>query len=311
MTTVLEYENEAERERTWSHTVGISNRALGGDMGIDPYTKLPGTQEQAVGTGLAGVWGGHRFILTAKHVLDKATVSDLDFFVRQTPSLKTQHQSQVTMRDAVEPEPLKDRNATIHSCSWEDLAIVKLTDPDAFGPMVEYFDIGKSWSAVRKGVTVFGVGYPVSYGVALTNKIERGVVLPNQRVGNLVRRSIILWPVSFNGEVLPRPSNDAIKFKFRGFDSERHFLFPYEHTLHGYRPEGISGAAVWVLSKEHHQVWAPRFKFAGTCTSCNEKGDVEWVVKASTVRRFLTEVFGPIPKTKGRVSHSRPSVPRR
>jgi hypothetical protein len=136
------------------------------------------------------------------------------------------------------------------------------------------------------------------------------LVVPNQQVGDLVHRSIILSPVAFDGEVLPSPSKDEIKFKFPGFDSKRHYLFPYEHTLHGERPEGISGAAVWVLSKERHRVWAARFKFAGTCTACNEKGDVEWVVKASTVRRFLTEVFGPIPK-KGRVSRRRPSVPRR
>jgi hypothetical protein len=298
MTTLLEHETRAKTERMWSYTVGISNRALGGDIGIDPHTGLRGTQDQEVGTGLAGVWSGHRFILTAKHVLNKATVNDLDFFVRQKPSLSTQHQSQVTMQDAVEPEPLKDKNATIHFCSWEDLAIVKLTDLNAFGPMVEYFDIGKSWSAVRKDVTVFGLGYPVSYGVPLTNKVERGVVLPNQKVGNWVHRAIVLSPVSFGGKVLTRPSKDEIKFKFRGFDSKLHYLIPYEHTLRGYRPEGISGAAVWVLSKQRQRIWAARFEFAGTCTSCNEKGDVEWIVKASTVRRFLTEVLGPIPKRR-------------
>lgn len=310
MTTVLDQANAAALERLWTHTVGISNRALGGEMGTDPHTGLPGYEEQHTGTGLFGVWGGHRFILTAKHVLKKATVNDLDFFFRRTPSLETRHHSQVTMKDAEEPEPLADKKATIHPCSWEDLAIVKLTDPDAFGAMVEYFDIAKSWADPKKGETVSGVGYPVSYGIPLTNKVDRGVVLPNQRVGNVIRRSIILYPISFNGEVLPKPSKDEVKFKFKGFDSKRHFLIPYEHTLHGYRPEGISGAAVWVLSKERSRVWAARFRFAGTCTSCNEKGDIEWVVKASTVRRFLTEVFGPIPK-KGRVSHRRPSVPRR
>jgi hypothetical protein len=311
MTTVLDHANTAAMERVWTHTVGISNRALGGEVGTDPHTGLPGYEEQLTGTGLAGVWGEQRFILTAKHVLDKATVNDLDFFVRQTPSLKTRNQSQkVTMQDAGEPEPLADKNATIHACSWEDLAIVKLTDPDAFGPMVEYFDISESWSDPKKGETVSGVGYPVSYGVRLTNRVDRGVVLPSQRVGNLVRRAIILYPIAFNGEVLPKPRKDEVKFKFKGFDSERHFLIPYEHTLHGYRPEGISGVAVWVLSKERRRVWAARFKFAGTCTSCNEKGDIEYVVKASTVRRFLTEVFGPIPK-KASSPRRRPSVPSR
>jgi hypothetical protein len=66
---IEEYAERAARERFWSHTVGIINRALI-THGTDPRTGLRGSEESP-GMGVAGLWGERHFILTAKHVLEK------------------------------------------------------------------------------------------------------------------------------------------------------------------------------------------------------------------------------------------------
>jgi hypothetical protein len=50
---------------------------------------------------------------------------------------------------------------------------------------------------------------------------------------------------------------------------------------------------MWWESDQKQTVWRPNFKFAGICTACYKRGSVVQVVKASVVRRFLEEVFGP------------------
>ncbi|HWY20017.1 MAG TPA: hypothetical protein VNX26_02290 [Candidatus Acidoferrum sp.] len=176
---------------------------------------------------------------------------------------------------------LDDPKAVIHRCGWEDLAVVTL-QPNALGPMLEFFDIAASWVDPPLDELVCGVGYPVSYGV----RMEEG------RVGPITHKAILLSPTPFNGNVLPPPVGDELKFKFGGFNPDRHYLIPFEHAKEGKRPEGISGAAVWCQSAENHIVWTPRFKFAGVCTSCYKDGTVEQIVRASTVQQFLLEVFG-------------------
>jgi hypothetical protein len=277
--SIQKHAEHAAIERLWSHTVGIANRALA-EVGKDPDTGLQATEIEKPGTGVAGLWGTHYFIETAKHVLDAAKPSDLRFFVRQTGELKIKRASEVTVEDGNAAAPLNDQDAVIHRCEWEDIAIVAIR-PDALGNDLEFFDIANSWTDPTEGAIVSGVGYPLSHGVRF-----------GRRIGSHLHQSVLLSPTAFNGAVLPSPSSDDIKFKFVEFDSGRHYLIPYEHSKDGKRPEGISGAAVWMESDEKHPVWTPRFKFAGTCTCCYKKGTIEQVVKASAVCQFLTEVYG-------------------
>jgi hypothetical protein len=278
MGIINDNKESAARVRLWRHTIGITNRALS-TSGPDPLgTGLSATEEEKVGTGVAIVWGDCHFILTAKHVLDEANVSDLSFFVGQTGDLKTQRASEVTMQDAVVPVPLNDPEAVIHRCDWEDLAVLTIT-PDAFGPMLEFFDIGGSSIDPQEGETVAGVAYPVS----------NSVILDGGRIGSVIQRTVVLSPTPFGGAVLPSATG-----KYLGkFEPDRHYLIPYEPAKEGKHPRGISGAALWVESDEERIVWAPRFKFAGICTVCyGDGGLIEQIVRASVVREFLLEAFG-------------------
>jgi hypothetical protein len=276
----------AANERIWSHTVGIENRALV-TRGTDPATGLRTTELASPGTGVAGVWGEHHFLVTARHVLDNAQVSDLKFFVRQAGELKSKLVSEVTINDAVVGAPLNDSKAGIYRCNWEDLALLAVRS-DALGPNLEFFDLRNSCTDPSPGDRVTGVGYPVSNGV-----------LFQQRMGSSLRKAVLLTPVPFSAVVLPDPSADELRFKYPSCVLSKHYLIPYEQARQGMHPGGISGAAVWVEAAEHTRLWAARFHFAGICTSCYRDGTIEQVVKASIVRRFLTEVFGdpgPVPQ---------------
>ncbi len=263
----------ASVERLFSHTVGIANRALA-CRGKDPSSGLPAFEHEAPGTGVAVRWGDHRFILTAKHVLDNAEPKDLSFFAR--PSGALIHASQVDMRDALNAVPLKDNGAAIHRCPWEDIAIMTMTT-DALGTYAEFADVANSWVDPDEGEIVVGVGFPVSNATVF-----------GRRVGQQLEKSLLLSPIVFSGEVLPTAGGET----FKDYQPDRHYLFPYESGAEGKHPRGISGAALWVPSPGNQLVWVARFQFAGICTSCYRNGTIEQVVKASVVRGFLREVFG-------------------
>ena len=268
-----QHARNAAMERLWSHTVGIANRALV-THGNDPHSGLPGREEESPGTGVAGAWGNHYFILTAKHMLEGAQVNDINLFGRPTASLR--HASRVTIQDALVAVPLSDPGATVHRCDWEDLAVL-MVNPGCLGPYLEFVDIASSWSDPSEGEYVIGLGYPVSSGIIFS-----------RQVGELLQKAVLLNPVGFDGDVLPSSTGRY----FSDFNPDHHYLFPYELATQGKHPRGISGAAMWLQSIQNHLVWAPRFKFAGICTSSYKDGTIEQVVKASVVCQFLTEVFG-------------------
>jgi hypothetical protein len=274
---VLSHEGKAIGERLWSHAVGITNRALV-TTGTDPQTGLPAREEETPGTGVAGRWGDQHFILSAKHVLVSATPTDLSLFVRERGDLKTQAASEVKEQDGSAPIPLTDTTAVIHRSPTEDLAVVAIS-PTAVSRLLEFFDFRDGLSVdPAEGEIVAGVGYPVAVGLRFQHK-----------VGPVIQGNIVLSPIPFTGTVLP----DSTGRYFGGFDPARHYLSTYEPTESGTHPSGISGAAVWIESKEKKAVWSPRLKFAGVCTSCYQNGTVEQMVKASVVRQFLADVFGP------------------
>jgi hypothetical protein len=274
--SILSFEGKAIGERLWSHSVGITNRALV-TTGTDPATGLPAREEETPGTGVAGKRNGQHFVLTAEHLLKLANPADLSFFVRERGDLKTQHASEITQQDASEPIPLHDPTAVIHRCETEDLALIAI-GPNVLGPRLEFFDFDGEWVDPAEGEIVAGVGYPVAIGVRF-----------QRQVGSVIQGNVVLSPTPFTGTVLP----DATGRNFNKFDPTRHYLTTYEPTEPGTHPGGISGAAVWIESKEKQAVWAARLQFAGICTSCYRDGSIEQIVRASVVRQFLTDVFGP------------------
>jgi hypothetical protein len=266
------YAKSAVVERLWSYTVGIANRAVTA-LGTDPQSGLPAREEESPGTGVAGKWGKHQFILTARHVLEGAETSDLTFFARPTGTFK--HAPSVTMGDALAAVPIRDESAFIYRSEAEDLALITMGQ-STLGPYLEFVDLGEALADPSENETVFGLGFPVSSATVF-----------GRQVGNNLEKAVLLSPIAFSGDVLPA----AMGRYFSDFDPDRHFLIPYEMAAEGKHPRGISGAAVWIPSQERQVVWSARIRFAGICTSCYRDGSIEQVVKASVVREFLEETF--------------------
>jgi hypothetical protein len=110
-----------------------------------------------------------------------------------------------------------------------------------------------------------------------------------EQVGDHEIRTEALAPAVWEAEVLAAPN--AL---LEGFDPENQYLVDHrkadadkDKTPHGY-----SGAAMWSLSPEPNLVWHPVIVFSGVCTHYYRKRNIERVVKASTVVRFIDEVFG-------------------
>jgi hypothetical protein len=265
--------------KLWSHTVGIVNNVLvsGPSLEGDQHAEAP----KDMGTAVAGVWGQHHFILTAKHVLEGAEPGDLLAFCRPRGDLVYRFTAQVTTDNSVAPVTFTDQNSKIHRCSWEDLAVVT-TMPALLSSDIEFVNIANLWIDPPEGGTVHCVGYPT----------DNRVLVNTQQVGLSTHRTLAFYADIFSGDVLPRPSEDELKFRITAYDHSKHYLIPFEPATRGKQPHGISGAATWFEREHTGAVWSPQFKFGGTCTSCYKRGTVEQVVRASVVCKFLGEVFG-------------------
>ena len=272
MTAIEQQAKLAAINRLWMHTVAVVNRIP--TIGDDPLTGKRGDSEEP-GTGCAVRWGRHHCILTAKHVIENAELKDIDFFFRR--SARIEEQRTLQPGDVCEAIPLSDPSAKIYRCEWEDLAVIT-TIPDAI-PHLEFFDVsGDRWADPQPGETVQCLGYPS----------DLGVIVGARQDGNKEVRDIALYSSVFSADVL-----DEQKFIFRDFDSARHYLVPFERATNGGNPKGFSGSGVWLEHEEKQIIWAPGFKFAGICLASYREGSILQILRASTVRRFLEEVFEP------------------
>lgn len=275
---IQEMAKEAFLNRLWACTVGVVNGVR--TVGVDPSTGKR-ADEEVPATASAVRWGDRHFMLTAKHVVEKAQPASLRFFCRPTGRLEYQPPLDIGLQDCFDAVPQSEENATIYRCEWEDLALMT-TVPRATGPHVEFFDIANAWIDPPESTRVHCFAFPRA----------NSVVVEHRLVGSREERTLALIPTAFTAEVLPCPDASEQGF-MKDFVAGKHYLVPYADAKRGLHPRGISGAAMWVESDERQIVWSPRFKFAGVCTGCYKSGTVLQVVRASVVRQFLEESFGP------------------
>ena len=74
MGVIDEQARDAIVNRLWIHTVGLVNGVR--KEGLDRITRRKADAEE-LGTGWAGRWGDHHFILTAGHVVVNAQPNDI------------------------------------------------------------------------------------------------------------------------------------------------------------------------------------------------------------------------------------------
>jgi|SRR5271166_479456 len=249
-------------------------------VGTHPVTGQRADAEEP-GTGCPIRWGGHHVVLTAGHVVENASANDLRIFSFRDSAVTFKSPSSVTREDSDAGFSLDDANAEIHVCGWEDLAVIKV-DVDSF-PHVEFVNVAEEWIDPPEGEMVHCCGFPSDHNVTLGK-----TVFPNKE-----EVDVGLIPTVFSGSVLPEPTEEELKFKITAFEASRHYLMPYNAAPMSEHPRGVSGAAAWWEPSGKETIWRPRLDFAGICVCTYKKGEVVQVVKASVVRQFLEEVFGP------------------
>jgi hypothetical protein len=226
-------------------------------------------------------WGRHHFILSAGHVFERAAPKDLRVLTFEELPRDYIAPRTISHQDVADPCPLTE-DSVIHRCEWEDLAIVTV-DHDRF-PRVDFTDLADSWIDPTAGQDVDGCGFPTDHNVA----VEKRILSDGREQVDLG-----LYPTLFGGRVSPFPSPDEVKFYYGGdLDPQKHYLIPYQSGGVSDEPAGISGSAVWWWNNERQVIWRPNFIFAGTVTHYHRKKMRIRVVKASVVRRFVTELFG-------------------
>lgn len=260
------------------------NHVLRRTVGVINEVRIVGTHpdgrradEEVPGTGCPILWDGTRLILTAKHVIDTATVNDIRIAAFPPTAVTFKGPEHLTLHDMEAGEPLP-ANSRVVFCEWEDLAAIVI--PSTTLPKCDFVDIQHAWIDPAEGELVHCCGFPSDHSVTADRKMIDGI----EEIG------IGIYPTAFNGKVLPRPSEDDLKFRITDFDADRHYLIPYGCSGSKH-PRGVSGGATWWETDQEMLVWRPEFKFAGICVCSYRKGSIIQVIKASVVLRFLKETL--------------------
>ncbi len=277
MSDIEKYASQASVDRLLRLTAGIVNEIR--VFGTDPVTGKRADEEQP-GTGCFVRWGGHDLILTAGHVVAGAHPKDLRVFSYPADGFKVQPIGDIRNSDIVDAVHLSDKNAHVHICTWEDLAVITAGQGDFAS--ADFVDLAKDWIDPPEGELVSCCGFPSDYHVTTGKTVTRDRELVD----------IGLLPLVFSGKVLPVPNEDELQFKITAYDPSRHYLVPYPISVTSKHPRGISGAAMWWESDEKMAIWRPNFKFAGICVCSYKDGTVVQAVRASVVVRFLEETLG-------------------
>ena len=147
--TILEAQ-KACQTRVWINSVGIINT-------IRDVDHVRRRDWETNGTGSLGCWGNHHFILTAEHVIHSdAKPSDLRLFWRPFGDDKYLADSDLQAEHITNGVSIKDPNARIIRCEWEDLAIIKIDSSEA-GQYSEFVDTAPMHSIVNDWGTAEGV----------------------------------------------------------------------------------------------------------------------------------------------------------
>jgi hypothetical protein len=224
------------------------------------------------------LWDENHLILTAKDVIDTATVKDIRIAAFSHTAIVFKRARKAHTRRHRSREPLP-ANSRIVCREWEDLAAIVV--PATALPKCDFVNIQRDWTDPAEGELVHCCGFPTDHNVTADRKM----------VGEKEEIDVAVYPTVFNGKVLPQPSEHDFKFYITDFDTSRHYLIPYACSGSKH-PRGVRGAAIWWETDQEMLVWRPEFKFAGTCVCMYRNGTIIQVIKASVVRRFLEEILG-------------------
>jgi Trypsin-like peptidase domain len=261
----------AQLERVFWHMVGIIN------TNHKSYTDRSGQTKawQEIGTGAACLFRGRKLILTAAHVLDGAEKADVEFLPRGTGRIEWADESNRTRADRV--AVVIDK---IVRCAWEDLAAIVLSENVPESVNIRFCELPQKFSEPPAKGNVLVIGYPYDQAVEVERLREKDTIVHKQAAIS----------DGFLGEVVTTSK------LLSGFDAERHFLVRFYPSRREGRPQGYSGAGVWLTNSGEAAggIWNADPLLTGIETHGYENSGLLRVVRSNFVRLFLEEVISEL-----------------
>ena len=226
-----------------------------------------------IGTGTAISFGGHHFILTARHVVEDTPNELLRFFCRPDGPLERAERAQLRRSGGIrfdqlhllEHIPVADRML----CNEEDLAVLFVDPGLEERHRVRFFALDEASATPTEGQVVIAMGYPAD----IARQIE---------TGNFVTFSSVEW------------SEIVVNRELPDYDSERHFLAQYHMVEDEPRahPRGFSGCGVWfrIGPTPAGEIWLPNLCLAGVFVSYYSRPAMLKGVRVERVIEFLRTV---------------------
>jgi len=264
---IVEYRAFIERV-TW-YSLGIVH--VSGNVNYEEQI-----MEDAIGSGTACTWKGHKMILTAAHVVGDAEPERLAFLLRVDDAINWEGMGK--------PEKVVQRVSLpidkIIRCKEHDLAALVLRSiqlPDR----IQFCELPKQ---LRRSRTLRTKGKLILHGFPYDRVFSVSVTkTANASVNYLAAKPTILHAP------LAGPPSKPLASRY---NPHRDVLVRYEPPEGNMSPEGFSGAAAWCKRRAHSgTVWTPSPMLFGVQTDAFMTSKLLLIVGAPTVREFLERSF--------------------
>jgi hypothetical protein len=231
----------------------------------------------AIGSGTACSWKGHKLILTAAHVVGNAEPERLAFLLRVDDAINWEGMGK--------PERVVQRVSLpiekIVRCKEHDLAAIVLRADQLAGDRIQFCELPKQ---LRRSRTLRTKGKLILHGFPY----DRVFSVSERRAANASVNYLAAKPTILHAPVAGPPSKPLAS----RYNPHRDVLVKYEPPEANMRPEGFSGAAAWCKRRVHSgTVWTANPMLFGVQTDAFMTSKLLLIVGAPTIREFLEQAF--------------------
>jgi len=231
----------------------------------------------AIGSGTACMWKGHRLILTAEHVVGDAEPDDLAFLLRVDDALNWEG---IGKPEKVVPRVKLPIEAIVRD-KKDDLAAIVLSSQLLVSSRIQFCELPKQ---LMKRRTLRRKGSLILHGFPR----DQQFVLSEQKVSNAAVNYFAARPIILPATIAAPPSRALSS----DYDPDRDVLVNYEPRELGMKPYGFSGAAVWCERLgQSGPIWTASPMLFGVQTRAYMTSKLLQLVGAPTIRKFLEKAF--------------------
>lgn len=232
----------------------------------------------AVGSGTACTWRGHKLILTAEHVIGDVQPDHFAFLLRVDDSLNWEGMGKPAKVVQRVPLPIE----AIVRDKKNDLAAIVLRTDLLTDSRMQFCELPRQ---LKRSRTVRSKGSLILHGFPR----DQQYAISERKISNVSIRQLVAQPIILPVTIAGPPSKPLSSRYDPDRDVLVHYEPPRELTM---KPHGFSGAAVWCQrSRQPGPIWTPRPMMFGLQTRAYMTSKLLQIVGAPTIKKFLKESF--------------------